>query len=133
MNKKKLFNWLFALGLISLSSISIFMIKEERIDVHGTVYARYDNPYKNYKSNKVTSEFIMVIKTDEGHLFDLNVTPSTFASCPEGSRVSFKDLRFSEVYPTKNNDKLIWTMLLALSITTLIMWPVGIAIFKEGN
>lgn len=108
------------------------MLKEERIDVHGTVYARYDNPYKNYKSNKVTSEFIMVIKTDEGHLFDLNVTPSTFAGCPEGSRVSFKDLRLSEVYPTKAKDK-VWIILLALSLTTLIMWPIGIALFKEDK
>lgn len=59
---------LFIIGaIISIVSAIIFFkscngCTEDYITVSGTVYARYDNPEKEYKSRKVTSEFILVVK-----------------------------------------------------------------------
>ena len=103
---------------------------EDYITVSGTVYARYDNPEKEYKSRKVTSEFILVVKMDNGHVFDIEVTPSTFATHPEGSRITFTKVYPSDIYPEvrreyiDNQDRAVGSM--------MIFW-VGLIIFCIGG
>lgn len=103
---------------------------EDYITVSGTVYARYDNPEKEYKSRKVTSKFILVVKMDNGHVFDIEVTPSTFATHPEGSRITFTNMYPSEIYPEvrreyiDNQDRAVGSM--------MIFW-VGLIIFCIGG
>lgn len=103
---------------------------EDYITVSGTVYARYDNPEKEYKSRKVTSEFILVVKMDNGHVFDIEVTPSTFATHPEGSRITFTKVYPSDIYPEvrreyiDNQDMAVGSM--------MIFW-VGLIIFCIGG
>lgn len=103
---------------------------EDYITVSGTVYARYDNPEKEYKSRKVTSEFILVVKMDNGHVFDISVTPSTFATHPEGSRITFTNMYPSDIYPEvrreyiDNQDRAVGSM--------MIFW-VGLIIFCIGG
>lgn len=127
---------LFIIGaIISIVSAIIFFksrkgCTEDYITVSGTVYARYDNPEKEYKSRKVTSEFILVVKMDNGHVFDIEVTPSTFATHPEGSRVTFTKVYPSEIYPEvrreymDNQDRAVGSM--------MIFW-VGLIIFCIGG
>lgn len=71
------------------------------IDVTGTVYEKIDVP-KSHKSSKITTDFIMIIKTDDGHYFDLSVSHTTFVMNDIGSRLTFYDVNYSTVYP---NDK----------------------------
>ena len=103
---------------------------EDYITVSGTVYARYDNPEKEYKSRKVTSEFILVVKMDNGHVFDIEVTPSTFATHPEGSRITFTKVYPSDIYLEvrreymDNQDRAVGSM--------MIFW-VGLIIFCIGG
>ena len=127
---------LFIIGaIISIVSAIIFFkscngCTEDYITVSGTVYARYDNPEKEYKSRKVTSEFILVVKMDNGHVFDIEVTPSTFATHPEGSRITFTKVYPSDIYPEvrreyiDNQDKAVGSM--------MIFW-VGLIIFCIGG
>lgn len=109
MNKKSII--LLIIGIIiTVTSVTTFFkscksCTEDYITVSGTVYARYDNPEKGYKSTKVTSEFILVVKMDNGHVFDIEVTPSTFATHPEGSRITFTNLRPSDIYPEKQRER----------------------------
>lgn len=72
------------------------------IDVTGTVYEKIDVAKSRYKSTKITTDFIMIIKTDDGHYFDLSVSPTTFIMNDVGSRITFYDINYSKVYP---NDK----------------------------
>lgn len=127
---------LFIMGaIISIVSAIIFFksrkgCTEDYITVSGTVYARYDNPEKEYKSRKVTSEFILVVKMDNGHVFDIEVTPSTFATHPEGSRITFTKVYPSDIYPEvrreyiDNQDRAVGSM--------MIFW-VGLIIFCIGG
>lgn len=127
---------LFIIGaIISIVSAIIFFksrkgCTEDYITVSGTVYARYDNPEKEYKSRKVTSEFILVVKMDNGHVFDIEVTPSTFATHPEGSRITFTKVYPSDIYPEvrreyiDNQDRAVGSM--------MIFW-VGLIIFCIGG
>lgn len=127
---------LFIIGaIISIVSAIIFFksckgCDEDYITVSGTVYARYDNPEKEYKSRKVTSEFILVVKMDNGHVFDIEVTPSTFATHPEGSRITFTKVYPSDIYPEvrreyiDNQDRAVGSM--------MIFW-VGLIIFCIGG
>ena len=127
---------LFIMGaIISIVSATIFFksrkgCTEDYITVSGTVYARYDNPEKEYKSRKVTSEFILVVKMDNGHVFDIEVTPSTFATHPEGSRITFTKVYPSDIYPEvrreyiDNQDRAVGSM--------MIFW-VGLIIFCIGG
>lgn len=132
----KLAMGLFIIGaIISIVSATIFFksrkgCTEDYITVSGTVYARYDNPEKEYKSRKVTSEFILVVKMDNGHVFDIEVTPSTFATHPEGSRITFTKVYPSDIYPEvrreyiDNQDRAVGSM--------MIFW-VGLIIFCIGG
>lgn len=127
---------LFIIGaIISIVSAIIFFksykgCTEDYITVSGTVYARYDNPEKEYKSRKVTSEFILVVKMDNGHVFDIEVTPSTFATHPEGSRITFTNMYPSEIYPevkrecSNNQDK---------ALGSIMIFLVGLLIFCIGG
>lgn len=127
---------LFIIGaIISIVSATIFFksckgCTEDYITVSGTVYARYDNPEKEYKSRKVTSEFILVVKMDNGHVFDIEVTPSTFATHPEGSRITFTKVYPSDIYPEvrreyiDNQDKAVGSSMIFL---------VGLLIFCIGG
>ncbi len=127
---------LFIMGtIISIVSAIIFFkscngCTEDYITVSGTVYARYDNPEKEYKSRKVTSEFILVVKMDNGHVFDIEVTPSTFATHPEGSRITFTKVYPSDIYLgvrreyIDNQDRAVGSM--------MIFW-VGLIIFCIGG
>ena len=127
---------LFIIGaIISIVSAIIFFkscngCTEDYITVSGTVSARYDNPEKEYKSRKVTSEFILVVKMDNGHVFDIGVTPSTFATHPEGSRITFTKVYPSDIYPEvrreyiDNQDRAVGSM--------MIFW-VGLIIFCIGG
>lgn len=127
---------LFIIGaIISIVSAIIFFksckgCTEDYITVSGTVYARYDNPKKGYKTTKVTSEFILVVKMDNGHVFDIEVTPSTFATHPEGSRITFTNMYPSEIYPevkreyNNNQDK---------AVGSLMIFLVGLLIFCIGG
>lgn len=110
---------------------------EDYITVSGTVYARYDNPEKEYKSRKVTSEFILVVKMDNGHVFDIEVTPSTFATHPEGSRITFTKVYPSDIYPEvrreyiDNQDRAVGSMMIFW--VDLIIFCIGGLKYSRDN
>lgn len=54
--------------------------------------------YKKYDgSSKYGPEFIMIVRADNGRVFDVEVTPSTYATREIGDRVCFSDIRRSKV------------------------------------
>lgn len=67
---------------------------------------------------------------DNGHVFDIEVTPSTFATHPEGSRITFTKVYPSDIYLEvrreymDNRDRAVGSM--------MIFW-VGLIIFCIGG
>lgn len=119
--KKMVTKIIIALALLTYSAVSCDRMHPDDIDVSGTVYARYQN------HGRYGSTFIMVVRMDDGHLFDLEVTPSTFASCKEGSRVSFKDVSEDTVYPDKDFHIGFWTIsggIAELILGLWLFWPI---------
>lgn len=62
---------------------------EQEITIHGKVIKKYGEQKSRYKSTKIYTDFIMVIKSEKYGYLDFNVTPSTFAQFEEGSYISF--------------------------------------------
>nr|DAN00221.1 MAG TPA: Protein of unknown function (DUF2500) [Herelleviridae sp.] len=62
---------------------------EQEITIHGKVIKKYGEQKSRYKSTKIYTDFIMVIKSEKYGYLDFNVTPSTFAQFGEGSYISF--------------------------------------------
>lgn len=122
---KKIIKWLIILFLLTYSAVSCDRMQPDDIDVSGTVYARYQN------QGRYGSTFIMVVRMDDGHLFDLEVTPSTFASCKEGSRVSFKDVSEDTVYPDKDFHIGFWTLSGGIAELILGLWFFSPIIIKD--
>lgn len=125
---KKIIKYVIILGLLINTAVSCNKMSSPKIDVSGTVYARYQN------QGRYGSTFIMVVKMDDGHIFDLQVSPSTFASRTEGSRVSFSDVYASTVYPNKDFNEVFWNINFGVSLFILGMWffwPVFFNDFKE--
>lgn len=103
--------------------------KQNYMDVSGIVYSKLDNPSTSYKSSKITSDFIMVIKMDNGHMFDLEVTPTTYVTHNVGDRIGFKDIYKGYVYTDYKSSMMFSTLgFLALSVLSLC----GIGIIWEA-
>ena len=71
----------------------------EGIEISGTVLEKYGQDKTHYKSTKIYTEFILVVKTDKYGIQDFTVTPSTYYQFNKGSRITFSDvfpLRFEE-------------------------------------
>lgn len=113
---KRIIKGLILLALFTNIAVSCNKMNTDKIDVSGTVYARYQN------QGRYGSTFIMVVRMDDGHLFDLQVSPSTFAGCKEGSRVSFNDVYEDTVYPNKNYHTTAWTINCGISCLILCIW-----------
>ena len=62
---------------------------EQEITIHGKVIKKYGEQKSRYKSTKIYTDFIMVIKSEKYGYLDFNVTPSTFAQFEESSYISF--------------------------------------------
>lgn len=122
---KKIIKIFIILALLTYSAVSCDRMQPDDIDVSGTVYARYQN------QGRYGSTFIMVVRMDDGHLFDLEVTPSTFASCKEGSRVSFKDVSEDTVYPDKDFHIGFWAISGGIAELILGLWLFSPIIIKD--
>lgn len=125
MKKRFLIGSFITLVLVCIISWIYMFRVENKIryeDVHGKVYYKLDNPVSRYKSTKVTSEFILVIEKDDGHLFDIKVTPTTFVTHNVGDRIYFKHLSKSIIYDDYKDYTSLWAMInIAFSIF-LLFW-----------
>lgn len=85
---------------------------EQEITIHGKVIKKYGEQKSRYKSTKIYTDFIMVIKSEKYGYLDFNVTPSTFAQFGEGSYISFPNQYL------RNYDKEVRTS-----------WQIGMGLF----
>lgn len=85
---------------------------EQEITIHGKVIKKYGEQKSRYKSTKIYTDFIMVIKSEKYGYLDFNVTPSTFAQFEEGSYISFPNQYL------RNYDKEVRTS-----------WQIGMGLF----
>lgn len=74
---------LISLCVVSWKYERIYTNKINFVDVCGNVYKKYDSP------SKYGPKFIMVVRMDNGKVFDLNVSASTYATKDIGDRVCF--------------------------------------------
>lgn len=92
---------LISVVLISLCIVSwkyerIYTDKINFVDVCGNVYKKYDSP------SKYGPKFIMVVRMDNGKVFDLNVSASTYATKNISDRVCFTNIwreKVDDEYP----------------------------------
>lgn len=82
---------LISLCIMSWKCSLDYQNKTQFIDVCGTVYKKYDGP------SKYGPKFIMIVRADNGRIFDVEVTPSTYATKEIGDRVCFSDIRRNKV------------------------------------
>lgn len=85
---------LISLCIVSWKCALNYQNKTQFVDVCGTVYKKYDG------SSKYGPEFIMIVRADNGIIFDVEVTPSTYATREVGDRVCFSDIQRSKVDST---------------------------------
>lgn len=86
------------LGIMVYSIYRVIKAREG-IEVSGTVLEKYGQDKTHYKSTKIYTEFILIVKTDKYGIQDFTVTPSTYYQFNKGSRITFNDvfpLRFIE-------------------------------------
>lgn len=95
----------FIFGLLVFISFNLFQSSKEGnyMDVSGIVLKKYDNPKSHYKSTRITSEFIMVVKMSDGNCFDIEVSPTTFTLFEEGDLIAFKHINKHTVYRDYKN------------------------------
>lgn len=74
---------LISLCIVSWKYERAYTNKVNFVDVCGNVYKKYDSP------SKYGPKFIMVVRMDNGKVFDLNVSASTYATKDIGDRVCF--------------------------------------------
>lgn len=77
---------LISLCIVSWKYNFTYHNRTQFIDVCGTVYKKYEG------SSKYGPEFIMVVIPDNGKVFDVKVTPSTYAIKEAGDRICFSDI-----------------------------------------
>lgn len=87
---------LISLCIVSWKYERIYTDKINFVDVCGNVYKKYDSP------SKYGPKFIMVVRMDNGKVFDLDVTASTYATKNIGDRVCFTNIwreKVDDEYP----------------------------------
>lgn len=87
---------LISLCIVSWKYERIYTDKINFVDVCGNVYKKYDSP------SKYGPKFIMVVRMDNGKVFDLNVSASTYATKNIGDRVCFTNIwreKVDDEYP----------------------------------
>lgn len=102
------------------TSVSIY--EQNYRTAKGMVYEKFETRLGNYKSSRISNEFIMVVKEDNGHYFDLYVTPSTYVTHKVGDRISFPEVRLSELGEEEKGGEIFWLIMAAIlfSLTLLI-------------
>lgn len=87
---------LISLCIVSWKYERAYTNKVNFVDVCGNVYKKYDSP------SKYGPKFIMVVRMDNGKVFDLNVSASTYATKNIGDRVCFTNIwreKVDDEYP----------------------------------
>lgn len=74
-------------GLLVYSCIRIYKAVEN-IEVSGTVLEKYGQDKSRYKSTKIYTPFILIVKTDRYGVKDFTVSPSTYYLHNPGSKIT---------------------------------------------
>lgn len=97
--------------------------KENFRDAHGVCIEKFETVKGHRRSTRITSEFIMVVREDSGDVFDLKVTPSTYAVTDIGSRVSFSHIHKQELGEDFTDYSLFVALLFLGAFLQLIFLP----------
>lgn len=77
---------LISLCIVSWKCQLAYDDRTQYMDVCGNVYKKYDSP------SRYGPKFIMVVRMDNGKVFDVNVTASVYATKDIGDRVCFTEI-----------------------------------------
>lgn len=96
----------FVMGLWLSDYFFVYRGKNGYRDVHGVVFEKIGEQKSHYKSTRIYTDFIMVIKDkDTGKYFDLKVSPTTFSLYEKGDNIFFSQISkntIGEEYETKD-------------------------------
>lgn len=105
---------------------------EQEISVSGQVIKKYGEQKSRYKSTRIYTDFIIVIKSQKYGYLDFNVTPSTFAQFEEGDYITFHNQELKD-YDT--NVRKSWgigiSLLLVFGFISLILFIVFLLNFFD--
>ncbi len=102
------------------TSMSVY--EQNHRTARGIIYEKFDTQTGHYKSRRISNEFIMVVKEDNGHYFDLRVTPSTYATHKVGDRISFPEIRLSKLGEEEKGGEIFWIIIAGiLFLLTLLI------------
>lgn len=84
-----------------------FLYEENRLEVPGTIIAKSESLKGDYKTSRISSEWLLAIKPDNVNYkpYTVSVSFATFASYNIGSHVTFKTSR-NKVCPKWYDDSL---------------------------
>lgn len=90
--------------------------KETFVNVSGIVLSKFDRT--QYNKSKCYEYFDLQIKTDDGKIFEISVTPNTYHNAKIGEKINFSNV-FIGVVDENERWKFIWRFILYLAIPTI--------------
>jgi len=101
--------------------ISISIYEQNYRTANGIVYEKFETQQGSHLSSRISNEFIIVIKEDNGHYFDMYVTPSTYATHKIGDRISFPDIRLGKLGEEEKGGEIFWIMIAGILLLLILL------------
>lgn len=111
----------FAILAFLCIRMSMSIYEQNHRTAKGIVYEKFETQQGHYKSSRISNEFIMVVKEDNGHYFDLCVTPSTYATHKIGDRISFPDIRLGKLGEEEKGGEIFWIMIAGMLFLSILL------------
>ena len=139
MKKNNKYNISFIAFIISIcfgvATYKLFEYRSDYLDkncyreVNGVVHDKMGEQKTHYKSTKVYTQFIMVIKDkDTGKYFDLEVTPTTYSTHSIGDDIHFSKID-KDILGEENDSK---GYMIGIALLTGILCLISLSIAITG-